>query len=1062
VVILEKKILILAFTLFIFFFSILNTNNLHAAPVCGGTFSCNRIQNTCLWSNGGGICPQGATDPILGTCFCQMSCAGGTDGPWNCSGSSCPDQSILCSELCGLASYGCFQQNDACTVDSQCGANSRCCNGGSGPNTCTSTCYDCAGNYICAAPTATPPPAPTATPPPTVCTVTTTYCGSACVGCGVTSDNYLDTCGNCVQTAQYTGNWCGAPCGPTSTPAAPTPTTGGSTPVPTVPVGCGSGSLCGSTCCGATDVCMSPDVCVPTVGGCLFGVNPHSTCQNFACTPTNSCGISNCSTNNDCTCGDNICQSHESTSTCPSDCSNTLDGRVFIDSDNNGVYQTADTVCPVSSSTFNPTTVSDCTFSGYSVCGNFSGATSLCYDDNGSSGLTSSDEFCPPNLTIAQCQANGFNVCSAGPYGCFDDNNSNGTYQSTGDTGISNPTLSLVPNNYGNLSTTATGRYTFSTVPIGNHTLTLSVPAGYVTSVTNPVILPMIADTTYNFPLTIAPTPPICVPGSISQAPSGTVDPGESVTLSVTSCGGIPTPTPTPPPGSTPTPTPTTGAGPTPTPTSPPFDWNPPTGPTPQCSDSADNDSDGTIDTLDPGCHTDGDPTNPGTYEPGDDSETNPSNTCQDAGTSTPTNTSTSSTITWTAPSCPSVQLICQPQVVLTSATGGLTTTYTTNITVPATYTITTNVRSVPDATSCLPTSGTGYSGANINTTNGSTVNTNQTTNISGVSTFSCLPNGNYQVTVSPPSGYSVVGTNGGTSTTSNTINITPLNGNSTLTYCIAPINPWFQTDFGDVRYSSLINPIPPDEFGSSDANFPGIFYSSESVTSPFGVGTVSPRGWFINGEFNYNSDTENRNGGMSYDFYKSKASFDQEDIVGTGVYEVRGIEDGGSGNLTISDYNPQPGQRIVILVPGNVIIDDNEIEIGVGTGLFILAVKGNITISEGVGTPDPINATTLAQTTTQLDGYYTAQGSIVLESRGNSCADGTTSDRRLNIGGALVANSLKPFSTSGIGTVQNNRSLCLENLNNPSLYVTSRPDFLTQMTDFYKISYSKWSEINP
>ncbi|MBW3609553.1 MAG: hypothetical protein KY463_14675 [Actinobacteria bacterium] len=43
-----------------------------------------------------------------------------------------------------------------------------------------------------------------------------------------------------------------------------------------------------------------------------------------------------------------------------------------------------------------------------------------------------------------------------------------------------------------------------------------------------------------------------------------------------------------------------------------------------QCSDGIDNDGDGLIDAADPGCHTDGDPNNPASYDPNDDDETNP------------------------------------------------------------------------------------------------------------------------------------------------------------------------------------------------------------------------------------------------------------------------------------------------------------------------------------------------------------------------------------------------------------------------------------------------------
>lgn len=45
-------------------------------------------------------------------------------------------------------------------------------------------------------------------------------------------------------------------------------------------------------------------------------------------------------------------------------------------------------------------------------------------------------------------------------------------------------------------------------------------------------------------------------------------------------------------------------------------------GAAPQCSDGTDNDGDGLVDADDPGCHTDGDATNPASYDPLDDDET--------------------------------------------------------------------------------------------------------------------------------------------------------------------------------------------------------------------------------------------------------------------------------------------------------------------------------------------------------------------------------------------------------------------------------------------------------
>lgn len=551
----------------------------------------------------------------------------------------------------------------------------------------------------------------------------------------------------------------------------------------------------------------------------------------------------------------------------------------------------------------------------------------------------------------------------------------------------------------------SSGSYTFTSLVNGTYSVVFTVPTGYIGTSTNPRSVNVSGSNVNNINFGIFASVPACVPGSIALNPSGgTANPGGNVTLSVTACTNVENPNDGTPP--------------------PPFNWNPDTG------------------------------------------GNSPAPT-----TSGQTDTPTSSTITWTAPSCPSSQTTYTPRVTVGGAGG--TTNYSTSITVPATVGVTTHVRSVTSVGSCNSTSGSAYNnggaGANVNINGGGgTVNRNQTTNpVSGSTAFTCLPQGNYTTTLQVPSGYSVIGTDVSPAVESpvgsNGLSFATGTNSQTVTFCIAPIDPWFQTDLGDVRFVNLSNPVPTGQYGSSDATYPGIFYSSDSSANFGNAGNASSsvRQWVINNEYSYNADTENRNGGMSYDFYKSKALkdgvvvtqlttgvFDEQQITDTGVYEA-------NGNLTINSYNHTPGRRVVILVNGNVTIN-SEIDIPVGTGLFIVAAKGNITIDDTVGT------TTITSSTSNLDGYYTAQGSIILESVGNGCADGVTSDRRLNVAGALVANSLKPFSSTGTGTVQNNRSLCLDNLTRPSLFIASRPDFLVQLTDFYKTSYTKWREVNP
>ena len=200
----------------------------------------------------------------------------------------------------------------------------------------------------------------------------------------------------------------------------------------------------------------------------------------------------------------------------------------------------------------------------------------------------------------------------------------------------------------------------------------------------------------------------------------------------------------------------------------------------------------------------------------------------------------------------------------------------------------------------------------------------------------------------------------------------------------------------------------------------------------------------------------------MSYSFYVSRIA--QQNVttnnipgctggdcetgisnIATGAYHLN------NGSLTITSYSQQAGARVLLLVNGSVNIRSN---ISVPTGsLLIIAAKGDITIDRSIGT------TSLPSTTPQINGILTAEKSIILD--GTSCSGGSP-DRRLNVGGALIANSLKPFHVGASGALVNNRSLCQQDVNYPSLYVSSRYDFVTQLTDFYKTAYTRWRELAP
>ena len=261
---------------------------------------------------------------------------------------------------------------------------------------------------------------------------------------------------------------------------------------------------------------------------------------------------------------------------------------------------------------------------------------------------------------------------------------------------------------------------------------------------------------------------------------------------------------------------------------------------------------------------------------------------------------------------------------------------------------------------------------------------------------------------------------------------------------------------------SSIINKVPAGQRASTDVSNPSVFYSS-SFNSNFGAGSASQLGWKVDDEYSYQANSKNANGTASYSFYASR--IDQTNIatnsipgcspgscstglsnLATGVYRHE-------GDLTITSYSHSLGSHVLILVNGNITIASN-ISVPAGqSNLLIVAAKGNITIDKAIGT------TTLLNTSPAISGIFTAQGSIIAD--GDGCPTAVP-DKRLNIQGSIVANSLKPFNVGASGAFVNRRSLCLQDQFFPSVYVASRLDFVMQLTNFYKTAYVRWRELAP
>ncbi len=309
-----------------------------------------------------------------------------------------------------------------------------------------------------------------------------------------------------------------------------------------------------------------------------------------------------------------------------------------------------------------------------------------------------------------------------------------------------------------------------------------------------------------------------------------------------------------------------------------------------------------------------------------------------------------------------------------------------------------------------------------------------------------------------------------------------------TLDWCLRSTQGWIKTGDGDVRFGTLLDPVPLTLSPTSDAN--SAFFSSNSVAN-FGSAATVP-GFIVSREYTlYNDDPKTKQGLFSYSFFRNRAK-----IKGLTLATVPGCIANQNctitaltdfptstlntpyyvnGNLTIDGYTHKAGTHILLLVNGNVTINGN-IKVPAGANnLFVIAAGandksdtsiGNIYVSSNVGsapssaciTHNPVQAGDYS--CANLEGIYSAEKSFVLQTKQN-CPG--TSDNQLTMAGNVITNSLKPFAVGGTGVFDfTKRSLCSNDANFPVFVMLSRYDFVLQLTDFYKTPSVRWKEVNP
>ena len=324
-----------------------------------------------------------------------------------------------------------------------------------------------------------------------------------------------------------------------------------------------------------------------------------------------------------------------------------------------------------------------------------------------------------------------------------------------------------------------------------------------------------------------------------------------------------------------------------------------------------------------------------------------------------------------------------------------------------------------------------------------------------------------------PPSFNAVVGI-GGTNCTA-----TPAAPDATcsagsmlnLNFAIKGGEPWWQSYGLDVRVDTgLNNSVPPAPNAAcqgpytsvpSSSTTPGVIFSG-NINPYFWRGDSSATGWVV-GNSSYNERFATSLLKTSYGYMQTILS--QSNITPTNITTscpqlnnctlpanlAHGVYIA-NGNLTLNTFTVPAAGNYVILVNGNLTINGN-ITTPNGSTITLIA-SGDIHVASGVGTTTPA-CPAPAIRSGNIQGYFSTDKSFIVD--GASDCPNNVSDRQLSIEGSVVVNAAQ----NG-GTFDNERDLCTNNINYPSVSLKERPDFILNAPDLLRGANFIFQEVAP